>query len=624
MDEKSVYYEAYAANERDANRQLAWACAASAILLFLVWIGYLTKLFSATRTTFIVLTIIVPILIIFLLTPLLWIRKGRNNRPGFKYFVLFTMIMIVAMLNVLIPKNTLLCWVICIVLTNHYYNPKVGKIIFFTSVILMVLCSFASMFLGEFDPHFLSGEADEANNVIRHFATSITWPDSPAGRYEYLKYLKEIGRNRYFATIVFYCIPRVFIFTIIFVISNSLNKRTYLLFRDEIKVNSVQQKVSTELEVAKSIQMNTLPETSKTLNKVEIFAELKPAREVGGDFYDYFELDDSHIAIVIGDVSGKGIPAAMFMMKTITCFKNFTRSNKTPSTILKEVNEAIFEGNTASMFVTCFLGILDTNTGILKYANAGHNPPIIGHNNSFHYLNCQSGFLLGVLKDTYLVDEEVKLEQGDLITLYTDGITEARNAEKDFYGEKRLIDFYNSKTFNSMLQLHHELKDDLDSFTKGFEQSDDITYLSLGYLGDKIYYKELSIESQPDALSILFAFTKSFVNEHKLSEKLVNDLLIVIDEIASNIMKYAYDGGKGEIFFRILYNESQRTVIMTFIDKGFKFNQLDVNNDSLKGKAEDHREGGLGILMVKNMTDTQTYEYINGKNILNFTKRVDK
>ena len=172
---------------------------------------------------------------------------------------------------------------------------------------------------------------------------------------------------------------------LVFFVSNALNKRTYQLLVNEIHVNSEQEKTKTELEVAKEIQLATLPNEIATSKDIEIVAEPRAAKEVGGDFYDYFKIDEDYTAIVIGDISGKGVPAALFMMKTITCFKNFVGPNKKPSQILKEVNAALYDNNFQNMFVTCFLAILNNKTGELEFANAGHNPPVIGKNQNFRY-----------------------------------------------------------------------------------------------------------------------------------------------------------------------------------------------------------------------------------------------
>ena len=364
-----------------------------------------------------------------------------------------------------------------------------------------------------------------------------------------------------------------------------------------------------------------MPSEIATSKDVEIVAELKAAKEVGGDFYDYFRIDDDHTAIVIGDISGKGVPAAMFMMKTITCFKNFIAPNKSPSQILKEVNAALYDNNHMNMFVTCFLAILNKKTGELEFANAGHNPPIVGSNFKYHYLKCQTGFILGGLKDAFVVDEKITLNPGESITLYTDGVTEARNAEGGFYGEERFLNFFNSRDFTGLVEIHHAIKDDIAKFTDNYEQSDDITVISMRYQGDDCVYLEKSfdakIENIPEALRVV----EQFCEEQSINLEFQNSLLVVADELYSNIVKHGYNNQGGEVFTRLLYNKDKKEFVLTVIDRAPAFNQLEVNNNPLDGDVNKAQVGGLGILIVKKIMSQYAYDRINNKNILVLRKR---
>ncbi|MCR5184618.1 MAG: SpoIIE family protein phosphatase, partial [Bacilli bacterium] len=411
QEEQNRYVEEYYKNEYDANLKITWALTFTAALLTIIWILYLIPgIFSLTEITRIVTCIALPVFILVLLSPQLFIRREQGKKRGFKYFLLVSFFLVMLLLNILIPKHAIMGWAVCIILTNHYYNPKVGRIIFIITLIGLFIGIYLAMFLGEFDSNLMMGELDEETGLIRSFRITETFLDTPAGRYEYLRCLQAAGKNRMITAAEFYFFPRAIVVTILFYSSNQLNKRTYKLLVNEIKVNSEQEKINTELEVAKDIQLATLPSEIVASQDVEIVGELKAAKEVGGDFYDYFRIDNEHIAILIGDVSGKGIPAAMFMMKTITCFKNFTRIDKTPGQILKEVNASIYEGNHSQMFVTCFLAILNKKTGLLQFANAGHNPPIIGNNRHFRYLKCNSGFILGGMKEAFVKDEQITLK----------------------------------------------------------------------------------------------------------------------------------------------------------------------------------------------------------------------
>ena len=624
--ERQKYLEAYYDNEADANKQMSIANAAAAIYMLAIWIFYLTGFFKThSDITVVLINIFFPVGILVLFTPLLYVFKFKQQlrKPNYKYFVLYSFVFVIAVLNVILPKHSAIAWALCILMTNHYYNPKVGLVVFIAVIVASFGAMFGGMFVGEFDANLLFG-----NEIMQEVNTQEIFANGPAARYEMLNKLYSMGKgffdldyNRYLGSIVFYFFPRVVILVLVFLVSRALNKRTYKLLVSEINVNSEQAKTKTELEVAKEIQLATLPSEIATSKDVEIVAELKAAKEVGGDFYDYFRIDDDHTAIVIGDISGKGVPAAMFMMKTITCFKNFIAPNKSPSQILKEVNAALYDNNHMNMFVTCFLAILNKKTGELEFANAGHNPPIVGSNFKYHYLKCQTGFILGGLKDAFVVDEKIALNPGESITLYTDGVTEARNAEGGFYGEERFLNFFNSRDFTGLVEIHHAIKDDIAKFTDNYEQSDDITVISMRYQGDDCVYLEKSfdakIENIPEALKVV----EQFCEEQSINLEFQNSLLVVADELYSNIVKHGYNNQGGEVFTRLLYNKDKKEFVLTVIDRAPAFNQLEVNNNPLDGDVNKAQVGGLGILIVKKIMSQYAYDRINNKNILVLRKR---
>ena len=622
-EEQKRYLEEYYKNEFDANKKITNALSVIAGFLLVVWVLYLIPgIFRITDTTRLITCIALPIFMLSLLSPQIWIRREEGKKPGFKYFLLINLLLVFAMLNVLIPKHAILGWAVAILVANHYYNPKVGKIVFIVTLVLMAICIYMGMLFGEYDPNLLTGELDSKSGLIYNYHdSSLTFPDTPQGRIEYLRYLRSLGLNRYITAMVYYFFPRSIVIVILFFSSNQLNKRTNRLLFNEIKVNSEQEKTKTELEVAKDIQLATLPSDFVTTELVEIVGELKAAKEVGGDFYDYVKIDEQHTAIIVGDVSGKGIPAAMFMMKTITCFKNFTTANKEPSQILKEINKSIYEGNHSQMFVTCFLAILDKSNGVLKFANAGHNPPIIGSNHNYHYLNCNAGFVLGGLANAFVKDEEIILKPGESITLYTDGVTEARNNNGDFFGEERLIQTFNKKDYTCLVELHHTVKDEVDTFVDGAPQSDDITLITLKYHGDKYTYSEETFDAKQENIQEMLTFIKDFCQKHDLQSEFCSNLLIVGDELFSNIVKHGYENKGGEIFVRILFNEDQKEFVLTVIDKAPAFNQLEVNNSMVSSNVSEQKIGGLGILIVKKIMSEYAYDRINGKNILVLRKR---
>ena len=617
---QNKYYEAYYNNEYDANRNMIFALLFSAALLLLIWIGYFTKLFVVNKQTRILINIIFPVIITILLLPLLALKNPFLKNKRFKYYLLLDLVFVLAILNILLPKHAIIGWTIGIVLTNHYYNPKVGKVIFFVTIILMLLCIYAGMFLGEFDSNLLTGQDDDELGILYNAFLDQTYPDTPQGRLYLLRDLKAIGMNRYVTAFVFYYLARLVNISIVFFISNSLNKRTYKLLIDEIKVNSEQERTKAELDYARDIQLQTLPKEFVTNKDIEIQAELKAARTVGGDFYDYFVLDDDNVVILIGDVSGKGIGAAMFMMKTITCFRNAVSISRSPRETMEIVNRQLCNRNDSNMFVTCFFAKINIKTGLMTFANAGHTRPIVGQKQNYHYLKCNSGFVLGGIEDVFVVDEEYQLNKGDTITLYTDGITEAKSASGELFGEKRLIDFYNKKKYSCLVELHAELKDCINSFAKIDEQNDDITYITLKFHGDEYAYEEKLFKSTKEDVKKMLDFLENFSNKYNFDMAFTNNLLVVADELLSNISKYGYKDKIGEIYIRALYNINDHEFILTIIDKGISFNPFIHEGKALDGDIDEIKEGGLGILIVKKLMSEYAYDRINDKNIITLKK----
>ena len=616
-EEKEKYLKAYYENEANANKHMSFANAIAGVYMLIIWIFYLTGFFKIhSDITLVLINIAFPVAVLVLWTPLIYVFwfKDILKKPNYKLFVLFSFAIVVAALNAILPKHTAIAWALCIIMTNHYYNPKLGIVIFVTAIVASLISMYASMFVGEFDANLLLG-----NEVLEN--GSYLYADGPAGRYKMLHELILQGQNRYLDSLIFYYLPRVVLLGLVFFVSYALNIRTYKLLVNEIEVNSEQEKTKTELDVAKDIQLATLPSEIITSEDIEIIGELKAAKEVGGDFYDYFNIDDDHVGIVIGDVSGKGIPAAMFMMKTITCFKNFVRKNKTPAEILREVNRSIYDRNNSQMFVTCFLAILDKRNGELKFANAGHNPPVVGSNHNFRYLKCENGFILGGLEEAIVKDEQITLQPGEYLTLYTDGITEARNKKGEFFGEDRLIETVNKKDYTCLVELNYSIKDEVLNFVGDARQSDDITLITLKYHGDRYYYAEKVCDATKENIPVMLDFVKKYCEKHKFQEDFSANLLVVGDELFSNIVKYGYKNQGGELFTRLLYNQDKKEFVLTVIDKAPAFNQLEVDNHVIEGDAKSQKIGGLGILIVKKIMSEYAYDRINGKNILVLRKK---
>ncbi|MBE6504492.1 MAG: serine/threonine-protein phosphatase [Methanobrevibacter millerae] len=241
------------------------------------------------------------------------------------------------------------------------------------------------------------------------------------------------------------------------------------------KIEGEKHRIEAELSIAEKIQKSNLPTGSIEKENYSIFGFSQPAKEVGGDFYDYYELDDDNVAIVIGDASGKGIPAAILSTVAQSIIKQLLKSEKDPSKVLYLLNNQICENNSELMFVTLWLGIYNNKTNNLNFSNAGHEAPLIMEDGKFKPLKVSPGIVLGVMEDFEFVKEETEMSKG--IIVYTDGITDAKNPNDEFYGEDKLIDFLNSHPFEN--KIIDKLLKDIDEFTGPNDQFDDMTIVLL-------------------------------------------------------------------------------------------------------------------------------------------------
>lgn len=611
---KKEYQQAYYDNEADANKQMSFVNAAAGVLALVIWVLYLTKVFTIPDEFLPVVLILFPAAAILMFVPLFFLRTDAIRKPGYKYFILFSLLAVIIALNISVPKHSVLFWPFAILIANHYYNPTIGRVIYAVSIVSMLVCMYLGMFFGEFDENLFGGGVIQSDGTIGTVETLQERLDLLQDRIAH-------GDNRYVKVLIYYFFPRAAIVTLFFMVSNLLNNRTYKLLDDEIKIHDEQQKAKTELGVAREIQLNTLPSTMMSSKDVEVLGELKAAKEVGGDLYDYLDIDEDHVAILIGDVSGKGVPAAMFMMKTITSFRDFAVAGKAPSQILKEINASILKGNSSSMFVTCFLAILDKRDGKIVYANAGHNPPLIGDDFHYRYLKCKPGLFLGCFPQCFAKDEEFTLAPGESMVLYTDGVTEARDKEGKFFGEQRLVDALNKEEHASILDLNRAIKEEIAYFTKDAPQSDDITLLTLKYRGDRYAAAEKTFVAKKENVLDMLGFLHDFGQKCGLPEDFIKRLSIVGDEIFSNIIHHGYEDHGCDIHVRLLYDEDKKELVFAITDQAKPFNPLEVQEEPHHADEKNIKTGGLGLMIVKNIMTECSYDRVHDKNVLVLKKR---
>ena len=255
--------------------------------------------------------------------------------------------------------------------------------------------------------------------------------------------------------------------------------------RSFVEVTAEKERIGAELNVATQIQADMLPRIFPAFperQEFEVYATMNPAKEVGGDFYDFFLVDDDHLAVVIADVSGKGVPAALFMVIAKTLIKNHAQNRETPGEVFTQTNAQLCEGNDAGLFVTAWMGVLEISTGKFVYVNAGHNPPLLKRaGGQYEWLKSRPGFVLAGMEGIRYRENTLELMPGDTLYLYTDGVTEATSSAQELYGEERLQAALNEASELPVSQLLPRIKNCIDTFVGDAEQFDDITMLGLQY-----------------------------------------------------------------------------------------------------------------------------------------------
>lgn len=294
------------------------------------------------------------------------------------------------------------------------------------------------------------------------------------------------------------------------VLSDDINNMVSSLKKYADKQKQIMEK---EIFVASTIQLSVLPGVFPPFperKEFDLYATMHPAKAVGGDFYDFFFVSDDILALLIADVSGKGVPAAMFMMVAKTMIKNLAESGLPVDEVMNRANDKLCKENASGMFVTVWMGYLNVKTGHLTYVNAGHNKPLLCHGeNGYTYLKNRSGLAIALMEGVKYKIFETNLERGDRLYLYTDGITEANNCQEELYSEERLEQYLNQTNQAGKLspkETCEGVKADIDAFAAGTEQFDDMTMLALNYFGTEEKIEEITIDAQVDKFPLIHAF----------------------------------------------------------------------------------------------------------------------
>ncbi len=450
-------------NEKQANTYTTLCLLLAAGLLLACWVLNGLGFFVVNPLS---MNLISPIGIVLLGFPYLLDRKYTITSTYWKYAIMLTLLLGITLLSAMLTIHTVLLWACPIILSCHYYAPKFTRFTLIGSLVGMLIGIYAGVYIGVWDSNIM-----HSSQALRNI---------PA-RLDYLASTAMQGDTILQGVFHYYYLPRAMLLCLLYFACTTLSKRTYRLFTEYQDISGQRERMQTELSVAQSIQVGMLPcifPAFPDCPAFDLYATMHPAKLVGGDFYDFFRIDADHIALVVADVSGKGIPASLFMMISKILLKNQTRTIPSPKSILETVNNQLCEGNAAEMFVTVWLGIYQLSTGTLTAANAGHEYPI--HRpagGDFTLVHDRHGFVLAGMEDSRYHEYQLQLGIGDTLFLYTDGVTEATNADHQLFGKERLLTTLNAHKNEDMTTLLQQTKLEIDAFVGDAPQFDDITML---------------------------------------------------------------------------------------------------------------------------------------------------
>ena len=388
-----------------------------------------------------------------------------------------------------------------------------------------------------------------------------------------------------------------------------------------------QERIGSELRIARNIQMQMLPKTFPPYperHDIDIYGSLAPAKEVGGDLFDFF-LRDEKLFFCIGDVSGKGVPSAMVMAVVHSLFRSASAHENNPSRILHHLNEMACEGNELNMFVTLFIGVLDLPTGRLRYSNAGHDHPLLV-GETVTELPTKANLPIGLFADTTYEMQEYLLPPMTTVFLYTDGLTEAKNNAHKQFGLASIQKALNANRTLEPQGLLRQMKAEVNRFVEGAKQSDDLTMLAIRYTPkqeDTVLSETLTLKNDTRQVSLLSNFVKEVLGRLDIEVKQAKEIRLAVEEAVVNVIDYAYPiGVEGDVTVSVCSDGHQVRFIIS--DTGTPFDPTEINPADTTLSAEERPVGGLGFHLVRQLVDSINYERLDGRNILTLRKRIVK
>ena len=379
-----------------------------------------------------------------------------------------------------------------------------------------------------------------------------------------------------------------------------------------IESTAKNERMESELQIANTIQMAMLPKVFPPFMDrldLNLYGIVDPAKEIGGDLYDFY-VRHNKLFFCIGDVSGKGVPAALVMAMTRSLFRNITAHEEQPAEIVRKMNRAIVDQNAQNMFLTLFLGVMDCETGELQYCNAGHNAPVVMVNGEWLKVNVVPNLPLGIEPEFVFKAQQTKLQHGDTLFLYTDGLSEAENIRHEQYGEERMMKELMDERMKGLSprKMVEQMQASVEAFREGADQSDDLTMLVVRYQTPALMMRN-DIEQIPTL--------SEWIEGLGIPEELSMPINLALEEIVSNVMLYAYPHSSGRVLV-----EYTAPLIFTITDSGIPFDPTKQKEADITLSAEEREIGGLGIHLVRQIMDEVIYERVEDKNVLTLIKHI--
>ncbi len=399
----------------------------------------------------------------------------RNDAWWLKYLLVIGIVIVYARLDSMLTHKAALLMVIPVMFSSRYFSRKLTVFVSLFSTVVFIFSAMWGATHGMINLNIVTMPAGTAMTATGGFLGDAV---KNAGVSDWM-----LIKN----TLLYDFLPKWFMFSIASIISCNIARRGRDMVTTQHEKDIKNARIESELDLATRIQADMLPNIFPAFperQEFDIYASMDPAKEVGGDFYDFFLIDDDHLCMSVADVSGKGVPAALFMMASRIILKNNAMEGKSPAEILTDTNTAICSNNREEMFVTVWLGILEISTGILRAANAGHEYPVIRRpGGRFEVMKDKHGFVIGGMEGIRYKDYELHMEPGSGLFIYTDGVTEAADCSGALFGTERMLEALNGEPDAGPEVILRNVRASVDGFAGSAEQFDDITMLCFEYKG---------------------------------------------------------------------------------------------------------------------------------------------